>query len=757
MLLAASYQQVTTKGFFDSQAASLGVDSTWAFQNQNQQNTGFSPQTIINASNVASLVPVWTDSIGGLSGTPVVSNGIVYVTGSSAIWAINESTGKMIWVDGPTEQTGLSYTVRVGVTIDHGVLFSGTNHNLLVWLNATTGSLIQDVNVTLGVVGDLVTYGGLQATPLVFNDKVIVGETNGDCQNCASSRGLVRAFNETNGKLLWTFYTVPPAPVNATNQAFYGNSWGTNHSSCACSGGAVWNLPAVDPNTGIIYFGTGNPSPQGSNVKYRVPMPNSTFTNLYTDSIIALNSTDGNMTWHFQMVPGDQRDYDQGMPVQLFNTTINNVSTEVVGAGSKIGYYFAVSAVNGAFLWKTKIGLHMNENSTVGSYPSNKIIPGSDGGVDSFSAFNPLTNMIYTTAYNENESCDISINSCTVNSQRNATFYALNASNGSIAWSRFMPGPALGGGASTTNDLVFTADGNHNFYVMNATNGNVLSTRHDTSGGGVTWYWSWGAPSIVNGMLFTTTMGSSTTGKLEAFALPSEITSTSSSTSSTTGSSTTTTTTTTTSNPGPVFDGSDGIACTTQACAATKGLTTANSNDLVLVCTSSVSGRTVTSIKDSAAKLTFTRRSALTQANGPRVELWTAPAASTLSSDKLTVTFSAAGADSFTTFAVSGANLANPIDASHTNGWSDTVREVPNATLTTTNSHDLLVGCETTNVALTQKAGSGFTLVQALSHTGESSAAEFQVVSSTQSNLDIRFGIQAASTNRWAMVVAGIA
>ena len=96
-----------------------------------------------------------------------------------------------------------------------------------------------------------------------------------------------------------------------------------------------------------------------------------------------------------------------------------------------------------------------------------------------------------------------------------------------------MAGPGLGGGASTTNDLVFTADGNHNFYAMDATNGTVLWTRHDTSGGGVTWYWSWGAPSIVNGMVFETTMGTSTTGKLEAFALPSEITTTSSTTTTT--------------------------------------------------------------------------------------------------------------------------------------------------------------------------------------------------------------------------------
>ena len=139
----------------------------------------------------------------------------------------------------------------------------------------------------------------------------------------------------------------------------------------------MWNLPAVDPDTGVIYFGTGNPSPMGSLVSIRTP--NSSTTNLYTDSIIALNVCDGTMKWHFQMVPRDQRDYDQGIQVQLFTTNIDGVPTQVVGAGSKIGYYFVVFANNGSLIYKTKIGLHLNDNSTEGMFPPNEIIPGSDG------------------------------------------------------------------------------------------------------------------------------------------------------------------------------------------------------------------------------------------------------------------------------------------------------------------------------------------------------------------------------------------
>ena len=140
--------------------------------------------------------------------------------------------------------------MRVGVTIDKGILFSGTNHNLLVAVNATTGALNGKQMSRRELSENLVTDGGVLATPLVFAGKVITGESNGDCGKCASSRGLVRAFDETTGNLILTLHTVPPARVNATNQIGYQNStggdtWGTNGTNgCACSGGAVWNLPA---------------------------------------------------------------------------------------------------------------------------------------------------------------------------------------------------------------------------------------------------------------------------------------------------------------------------------------------------------------------------------------------------------------------------------------------------------------------------------------------------------------------------------
>jgi glucose dehydrogenase len=491
---------------------------------QNQQNTGYSNQTIVNATNVGTLKLRWSlqlgsSKLGGLSGSPVVSNNLVYVTSSLSIYAINESTGKIKWSDGPGNVTG-AISTRVGVTIANGFVFAGTDSNLLLKLNAVTGAEIASVSIVQNIIGSLISYQGAQATPLVYNGQVIIGETLGD----AGARGFVRAFNESNLNLLWTFYTVPPAPISSANQASYGNSWGTNGSTgCECGGGAVWNVPAVDPKTGTIFFGTGNPSPgTTSGVLARTPVYNNGVTpypNLYTDSIIALNSTDGKLIWYFQEVPGDQNDHDQGMPVQLFSTMINGSTTPsmVVGGGSKDGYYYVLNETNGKMFYKVKAGVHENDNSTAGSVPPSQIFPGMDGGLNTFTSFDPLTNMIYAVAHNKPQNCTYSVTACP-KYHLNSTLYAINASSGNIVWQTNFNNGGLSGGVSSTNNLVFTSDGNHTFYALNGFTGSVLWSHHDPSGGGAgTVLWTWGAPSITNGTVFETTMGTSTTGMVEAF------------------------------------------------------------------------------------------------------------------------------------------------------------------------------------------------------------------------------------------------
>lgn len=467
------------------------VDAPWAYQNQNQQNTGYSPQNMINSSNVGSLQQVWAKELTGLTGTPVVANGMIYVTGSGSIDALREKTGKLIWAD-DKKDIGHSIKTSSGVTIAKGSVFAGTTDNNLVSLNALTGSVNWLVPIANNVTGSMHKYEGAEETPLVFDGKVIVGETTSD----NGARGIVRAFSESSGLLLWTFYTVPPAPINATNQDAYGNSWGTNGTSgCLCGGGDVWGVPAVDPNSGIIYFGTGNAFPYNSLVR----TPNSSYCSLWTDSVLAVNSSNGKLVWGFQEVCGDPNDLDQGMPVQLFNATINHVKTEIVGAGGKAGAYFLLNAHNGNLIYKVNVGIRPTNNKTS---------PSRDIGINTFSSYDPKTNMIYTETNNQPNGC----RACLMNS----SLYAIDPSTGIVVWNRNLSITA--GGVSSTNSIVLTS-GNHTFLAFNGLTGAVL-WNFSVPSGNSPYRWSWGPPSVANGMVFETTWGVTSDGYLEAFALP---------------------------------------------------------------------------------------------------------------------------------------------------------------------------------------------------------------------------------------------
>jgi len=289
---------------------------------------------------------------------------------------------------------------------------------------------------------------------------------------------------------------VPPDPITTTNQAFYKDTWGP----CAtCSGGDIWSVPALDPRTGIIYFGTRNPYPV-FDPSQRSPNPSD--TNLFTDSIIALNASSGQMEWYYQAVPGDVHDWDMGMPVQLFNTTVNGRTSEVVGAGGKNGYYYMLDAADGNLLYKVKVGIHLNANAL--PKPEGAVVyPGAFGGINTYSSYSPETNMIYTMAYNKPNNYTLTDSGIEFDNvgtvQPNSTLYAVNASNGTIIWAVDFPG--WGGGVSSSNSLVFTSSGNGTFYSLDAWTGNVL-WKYTYNIGSKFDLWNWGPPSVADGKLF---------------------------------------------------------------------------------------------------------------------------------------------------------------------------------------------------------------------------------------------------------------
>ncbi len=170
----------------------------------------------------------------------------------------------------------------------------------------------------------------ITTAPLYYDGLVITGFAGGD----KAARGRVKAFDARNGKLVWTFYTVP-APGEVGH-----DTWPSHNDTWKHGGAAVWQTPAVDPELGLVYFSTGNPGPD-LNGSVRPG------DNLFTVSMVAIEAKTGKYRWHFQQVHHDLWDYDSPNPVVLFDATINGTLRKGIVEIGKTGYVYILDRVTG--------------------------------------------------------------------------------------------------------------------------------------------------------------------------------------------------------------------------------------------------------------------------------------------------------------------------------------------------------------------------------------------------------------------------
>jgi alcohol dehydrogenase (cytochrome c) len=163
----------------------------------------------INRDNVRKLAPVWAfqtgKSEGGFSCTPLVADGIMYITSpGNRVFALNAATGEEIWhyYYALPKTLGLIYgPVNRGVAMGAGLIFMGTLDNHLVALNSGTGKEVWNVDIE-----DMKQCGcNITGAPLVVKDKVLVGVTGGD----SAHRGYINAFYVNSGRRAWRFWTIP--------------------------------------------------------------------------------------------------------------------------------------------------------------------------------------------------------------------------------------------------------------------------------------------------------------------------------------------------------------------------------------------------------------------------------------------------------------------------------------------------------------------------------------------------------------------
>ena len=453
--------------------AAASAAQSWPVAGQNVANTrDQAAESRISAANVGQLVQKWSvTTAGDVTATPTVMNGVLYFPDMGGmLWAVGTG-GKVHWSQTVASYTGIAGDIsRNSPAIDGGELITGDGFNLnklnagahVFAVNRTTGALLWSVQV------DTDPASIVTGSPTVYNGVVYVGVSSydeSDSSLCCTFRGAVVALSAATGQILWKTYTVP-SDSNAGDSNLPGDY----------SGGAVWgSAPVVDPATGLLYVATGDnySVPPGTCQKPRQKNCQPPVASDYFDSILALQLSTGAVAWDYHTVAADAYsgtcttlcgpDDDFASSPNLITTTnpVTGTSEQLIGAGQKSGYYWALDPATGQLVWRTKIG------------------PGGGGGGIFWGSATDGTNIYSAEA--DASKAPYTLQGSGPSAGQTITggsWTAMNAATGAILWQTPDPQSASDTGyVSVANGVVY-ADSNAstgtNMYALDASTGAVL-------------------------------------------------------------------------------------------------------------------------------------------------------------------------------------------------------------------------------------------------------------------------------------------
>jgi len=461
--------------------------------NGNYDQTRYYPAAQITRANVKKLRPAWifqTDIIESLETTPIVSNGVMYVTTSfNHVYALDAQTGAQHWYFkhnmGPITTFCCGPNNR-GVFAYGDKLYMGTLDAKLLALDAKTGKQLWEQQIADPELG----YSETMA-PTVVDGKVLIGTNGGEY----GIRGFVKAYDANSGQLLWTFNTIPENSVGvwATKDATGLDMKRDIKAEKAALkksgdpyktlGGGVWQNMAVDRETGIVYFVVGNPSPD----LYGAIRPGD---NLYTNSLVAVDLQTGKYKCHFQYIAHDVWDLDAVSPPII--TRVNDKSGKPVKGvlhGGKTGYVYVHRADDCSLIRFSDPMVSQEGRWTLPTKEGARMLPGANGGVEwSPMAIDPTQNTAYAInlhqpmTYHVEESPYPGGNKLWLGGafkvipgeEQSGNVTAIDYNTGKIRWQVKTPQPMIGGILATAGGVVFTGEANGWFKAYDSANGSEL-------------------------------------------------------------------------------------------------------------------------------------------------------------------------------------------------------------------------------------------------------------------------------------------
>ena len=461
-------------------------ESDWTTYNGDPGGNRFTKLTQINKTNVNRVAPRWIFNMPNASGlevTPVVSNGMMYVTSANECYALDAGSGRQIWHYQRPRTRGLIGNAAGGM--NRGVALSGdkvymvTDNAHLLALNASSGEVAWETEMA-----DWHKNYNATSAPLIVGNLVITGTAGGE----EGARGFVAAFDKATGKEAWRFWTVP-LPGEPGSETWQGK--GIEH------GGAVaWFTGVYDAETDTVFWQAGNPGEDYNGDDRRGD-------DLYSDCILALDAKTGKLKWYYQTTPHDLWDWDTTETPLVIDSMWHGQPRKLLAQGNRNGFFYVLDRTDGKVLlgkqfineltWATGIGPDGKPIKTPNQEPSEKgtrVCPSQDGATNWYSpSYNPATGLFYMQT---NEKCSVYLKrpdeftfgrAFLGGSQRvdprtkpSRILRAIDLQTGVVKWELPQVGNAgsWGGTIATSTGLVFFGEDSGAFVAADATTGKTL-------------------------------------------------------------------------------------------------------------------------------------------------------------------------------------------------------------------------------------------------------------------------------------------
>lgn len=324
--------------------------ANWLLHHRTYDGQRYSPLSEINTGTVKDLrlrFFVILDGLGSagrvrqasMEGTPLAEDGFLYVTdGWNNVYKIDVRSGdraSIVWKFDPemdrayAADSGCCQGRNRGVALINDLVIESTQDGRMIALDKASGEIVWQADTANNDLMESHT-----GAPMVLKNLAINGVTGAEY----GIRGHIDAVNVDTGETEWVKILIP----GPGEPGF--ETWMDDYNAWQTGGASVWQTGTFDAELNIMYWGTGNPSPQ-YDAEYRPG------DNLYTESLLAMDPDTGDILWHFQFTPNDPYDWDEVGETQFMDVEIDGVMRKIITRAARNGHVYGFDRADGAFLF----------------------------------------------------------------------------------------------------------------------------------------------------------------------------------------------------------------------------------------------------------------------------------------------------------------------------------------------------------------------------------------------------------------------